>query len=118
MFKLRMPARDASCRFREGCPADRASIDCRRVNVPCKEPLMGVDHNELRALAPIDSPDFYTGNPHPAFARIRREAPVLRYDHLNSWLVTKYEDIRMMSATPQVYSVAQGIQLNDARYGN
>jgi cytochrome P450 len=79
---------------------------------------MGVDHNELRALAPIDSPDFYTGNPHPAFARIRREAPVLRYDHLNSWLVTKYEDIRMMSATPQVYSVAQGIQLNDARYGN
>jgi cytochrome P450 len=79
---------------------------------------MGVAHDELRALAPIDSPDFYIGNPHPAFARIRREAPVLRYDHLNSWLVTKYEDIRMMSATPQIYSVAQGIQLNDARYGN
>jgi cytochrome P450 len=79
---------------------------------------VGVDMNELRAQAPIDKPDFYVGNPHPAFARIRREAPVLRYDHLNSWLVTKYEDIRMMSSTPQIYSVSKGVHLNDALYGN
>jgi cytochrome P450 len=75
-------------------------------------------HEDLVALAPIDSPDFYIENPHPAFARIRREAPVLRYDHLNAWLVTKYEDIKMMSRTPDLFTVSKGIQLNDARYGN
>jgi cytochrome P450 len=75
-------------------------------------------HDELVASAPIDSPDFYINDPHPAFARIRREAPVLRYEHLNSWLVTKYHDIKMMSRTPDLFTVTKGIQLNDARYGN
>lgn len=48
---------------------------------------MGSAHDELLELAPIDSPDFYINDPHPALARIRNEAPVLRYEHLNSWLV-------------------------------
>jgi cytochrome P450 len=74
--------------------------------------------DELVALAPIDSPDFYINNPHPTLSRIRKEAPVLRYEHLNSWLVSKYEDIRSMSRNPDVFCVAKGIQLNDARYGN
>jgi cytochrome P450 len=79
---------------------------------------VGSAHDELLELAPIDSPDFYINDPHPALARIRNEAPVLRYEHLNSWLVTKYDDVKMMSRTPGVFCVAKGIQLNDARYGN
>jgi len=79
---------------------------------------VGSTHDELLELAPIDSPDFYINDPHPALSRIRNEAPVLRYEHLNSWLVTKYDDIKMMSRTPEVFCVAKGIQLNDARYGN
>ena len=69
---------------------------------------MGRAHDELLELAPIDSPDFYINDPHAALARIRNEAPVLRYEHLNSWLVTKYDDIKMMSRTPGVFCVAKG----------
>jgi cytochrome P450 len=73
---------------------------------------------ELRALAPIDSPDFYAGDPHPALARIRREAPVLRYPHLNTWLVSRYADVKEMSRNPADFSVAAGTHLNDALHGN
>jgi cytochrome P450 len=79
---------------------------------------VGIAHGELVKLAPIDSPDFYINDPHPALARIRAEAPVLRYEHLNSWLVTKYDDIKMMCRTPDVFTVASGTHLNDARYGS
>ena len=79
---------------------------------------MGVEHEDLIASAPIDSPDFYIYDPHPALERIRCEAPVLRYEHLNSWLVTRYDDIKMMSRDPKTYSVTKGTHLNDALHGN
>ncbi len=79
---------------------------------------MAVEHEDLIASAPIDSPDFYIDDPHPVLEQIRREAPVLRYEHLNSWLVTRYDDIKAMSRDPTTYSVAKGTHLNDALHGS
>jgi cytochrome P450 len=72
----------------------------------------------VAALAPIDSTEFYAGDPHRALARVRREAPVLRDPHLNVWLVSLYADVRQMSRNPAVFSVAAGTDLNDALHGN
>ncbi|MEV0184614.1 hypothetical protein AB0I54_35845 [Streptomyces sp. NPDC050625] len=33
-------------------------------------------------------------------------------------MITKYEDQRMITRTPEIFSVANGVLLNDFRYGN
>jgi len=71
---------------------------------------------DLADLVRIDDPEFYVGDPYPVFARMRKEAPAFYCEDLDTYAITRYEDIRDMSRTPQVWSVADGILLNDAKY--
>jgi cytochrome P450 len=71
---------------------------------------------DLAALVRIDDPQFYVGDPYPVFARMRKEAPALYCESLDTFAITRYEDVRKISRNPEVWSVADGQTLNDAKY--
>src|SRR5579864_3772866 len=59
---------------------------------------------------PIDLLDgaFYAGDPFPAFAWMRRNAPAY-YDGPNDiWGISRYEDVRAIGQDPQAFSSAEG----------
>ena len=71
---------------------------------------------DLTELVRIDDPQFYLNDPYPVFARMRKEAPAFYCEALDTFAITRYEDIRQMSRAPEVWSVKDGILLNDAKY--
>ena len=56
----------------------------------------------------LTNPDiFQRGTPHEMFKLLRREAPVFWHEEKDGpgfWNVTKYDDLKLVSRTPQVYS--------------
>ncbi len=72
---------------------------------------------DLQDLARVDQPGFYDVRNAPLLARLRQEAPVFHYAELNTWVLSKYHDVKYASRTPGLFSVRKGILLNDARYG-
>ena len=73
---------------------------------------------DLAEQVRIEDPDFYTGDPYPVLARLRKEAPIFYYEPLETWVLTKYEDIRHVSRAPELFTSTSGTLLNDVRYGN
>jgi cytochrome P450 len=71
--------------------------------------------SNLTDLVRIEDPDFYV-DPFPVFQRLRREAPVFYYEPLDTWVLTKYDDIRHVGRSPEVFSSTAGILLNDIRH--
>ncbi len=57
---------------------------------------------------------FYAGDPFPAFAWMRRNAPAY-YDERNDiWGITRYEDVRAVGQDPQTFSSTGGTRPNMA----
>ena len=73
--------------------------------------------DNLAALAKIDDPAFYN-DPYGVYARLRAEDPVLLYPSINTWVLTKYDDIRSAARQPEIYSNTGGIFLTDAIAGD
>ncbi len=69
------------------------------------------------AHADIADPDSFTdGFPHATFDRLRREEPVSWWpesDGSGFWAVTKYDDLVSVSRTPQTFSNAKGVTLEE-----
>jgi cytochrome P450 len=67
--------------------------------------------------ADITDPDVYVdGVPHATFKRLRDEDPVSWWDEKDGrgfWAVTRYDNILEVSKSPQVFSSAKGIRLED-----
>ncbi|MGB9303579.1 MAG: cytochrome P450 [Mycobacterium sp.] len=61
----------------------------------------------------MHSPDFYAGNPYPAYRELRATAPVCWNDVTNFWALLKYEDVRFVSSNPALFSSAKGITIPD-----
>jgi cytochrome P450 len=61
--------------------------------------------------------DFHTFDAHAAFAKLRRTDPVHLYHPLDTWILTKYQDIRAVSRDSASFSVAKGIDVNSIRLG-
>jgi cytochrome P450 len=61
--------------------------------------------------------EFHTFAARAVFAELRRTDPVHFYPPLNTWILTKYHDIRTVSRDSTHFSVAQGIDLNSVRHG-
>jgi hypothetical protein len=70
----------------------------------------------LGDLVRIEDPQFYLDDPFPVFARMRAEAPVWYYQRLDTFVLTKHEDIRLVNRNPAIFSNARGIFLNDVKY--
>jgi cytochrome P450 len=53
------------------------------------------------ATARFDEPAFYLGDPNATFAQLRDTDPVHWYDEGKFWVITKYQDIKGISARPE-----------------
>ena len=62
---------------------------------------------------PLHSPDFYAGDPYPAYRELRAKAPVCWNDVTNFWALLKYEDIRFVSSNPGMFSSTKGVTIPD-----
>ncbi|OBA72906.1 cytochrome [Mycobacterium sp. 1554424.7] len=67
----------------------------------------------VRTTFPLHSPDFYAGDPYPAYRELRASSPVCWNDVTNFWALLKYEDIRLVSSNPALFSSAEGITIPD-----
>ena len=68
-------------------------------------------HTESRSTVPLHSPDFYAGDPYPAYRELRATAPVCWNDVTNFWALLKYEDVRFVSSSPAAFTSTQGITI-------
>lgn len=66
----------------------------------------------LSALVHIEDPAFYV-EPWAVYARLQTEAPAYFHEPLNTWILTRYEDIRMASRKHETFSCKHGILLYD-----
>jgi cytochrome P450 len=67
----------------------------------------------LRTAFPLHSPDFYAGDPYPAYRELRASAPVCWNDVTKFWALLRYEDIRYVSTNPDKFSSTKGITIPD-----
>src|SRR6201992_3077658 len=70
-------------------------------------------HAKDSSAIPLHSPDFYAGDPYPAYCELRATAPVCWNDVTKFWALLKYEDIRFVSSNPALFSSAEGITIPD-----
>ncbi|MGZ4530296.1 MAG: cytochrome P450 [Mycobacterium sp.] len=66
----------------------------------------------------MHSPDFYAGDPYPAYRELRVTAPVCWNDVTNFWALLKYEDIRFVSTNPATFTSTRGITIPDPQMGD
>ena len=70
--------------------------------------------------ARFDDASFYLGDPNATFAQLRDTDPVHWYEQGQFWVVTKYDDIKMISARPEKFSserIGIMMDLNDEPIG-
>ena len=67
----------------------------------------------LRTEVPLHSPDFFAGDPYPAYRELRASEPVCWNDVTKFWALLKYEDIRYVSTNPDKFSSTKGITIPD-----
>lgn len=77
-----------------------------------------VTEGPVHSKFPLHSPDFYAGDPYPAYRELRATAPVCRNDVTNFWALLKYEDIRFVSGNPAMFSSTKGISIPDPAIPN
>lgn len=65
------------------------------------------------STVPLHSPDFYAGDPYPAYKELRGSTPVVWNDVTKFWALLKYEDVRYVSGHPLLFSSTQGITIPD-----
>jgi cytochrome P450 len=68
-------------------------------------------------LIPFERADFYSGNPFPTFGILREEDPVHYRQDLNTWFLTRYDDIVTVSRDPRHFSSASGVLLEQIAGG-
>ena len=68
--------------------------------------------------APLHSPDFYAGDPYPAYRELRATSPVHWNDVTEFWALLKYEDIRHVSSNPALFTSTKGISIPDPKVPN
>jgi len=61
----------------------------------------------------LHDPQFYAGDPFPAFRRLRTEAPIHWHATPGFWAVTRHEDVVAVSRDPATFCSSRGILLSD-----
>ncbi len=72
----------------------------------------------MQTTFPLHSPDFYAGDPYPAYRELRATSPVCWNDVTNFWALLKYEDIRFVSSNPALFTSTRGITIPDPHMAN
>jgi cytochrome P450 len=59
-----------------------------------------------------DRPEFFLGDPHPTFRRLRREDPLPWYEGSGgAWCALKHADVETISRNPRLFTSTRGIQI-------
>lgn len=64
-------------------------------------------------VAPLHDPQFYAGDPFPAYRRLRAEAPVHWHPTPGFWVLTRHDDVVAVSRDPATFCSSRGILLSD-----
>jgi cytochrome P450 len=72
----------------------------------------------MRGTCPLHSPDFYAGDPYPAYRELRAMSPVCWNDVTSFWALLKYDDIRFVSTNPYLFTSTKGISIPDPQIPN
>jgi cytochrome P450 len=72
----------------------------------------------VQTTFPLHSPDFYAGDPYPAYRELRATSPVCWNDVTNFWALLKYEDIRFVSSNPATFTSTKGVTIPDPHIAN
>jgi len=67
----------------------------------------------VQTTFPLHSPDFYAGNPYPAYRELRASSPVCWNDVTKFWALLKYDDVRFVSGNPAMFTSTKGITIPD-----
>jgi cytochrome P450 len=65
---------------------------------------------------PIEDPQFYLDDPWPTFEWMQRDAPFWYYEPLDTFVLTRYDDIKAVAGLPQVFVSSRGLFLNDLKF--
>jgi cytochrome P450 len=60
---------------------------------------------------PLHSPDFFAGDPYPAYKQLRATSSVCWNDVAKFWALLKYDDIRFVSANPAMFTSTKGVTI-------
>ena len=60
-----------------------------------------------------DDPEWYLGDPHAAYRRLRRDAPVHWYEPDRFWFLSKHADVFAVSKDPAVFCSGRGFRIHD-----
>jgi cytochrome P450 len=69
-----------------------------------------------RTDVPIEDSQFYLDDPWPTFAWMQRDAPFWYHESLDTFVLTRYEDIKAVAGLPQVFVSSRGLFLNDLKF--
>ncbi len=72
----------------------------------------------MQTTFPLHSPDFYAGDPYPAYRELRASSPVCWNDVTKFWALLKYDDIRFVSSNPATFTSTKGITIPDPHLPN
>ncbi|BBG02601.1 MULTISPECIES: cytochrome P450 [Pseudonocardia] len=72
---------------------------------------------DLQDVVRLDDPAFFLADPGPVYQRMHEEAPVLWLPRVNAFAVSRHADVQDVSRRANVFSTADGIMLNDAKFG-
>jgi cytochrome P450 len=72
----------------------------------------------VQTTVPLHSPDFFAGDPYPAYKELRATAPVCWNDVTKFWALLKYDDIRHVSGNPALFTSTKGITIPDPAFEN
>src|ERR1700760_2108750 len=79
----------------------------------CPTSFSAEEGSAVLTSVPLHSPDFYAGDPYPAYRELRATTPVVWNDVTNFWALTKYEDVRYVSGNPGLFTSTKGITIPD-----
>ncbi|WP_067899559.1 cytochrome P450 [Nocardia vaccinii] len=63
---------------------------------------------------PLQSPDFYAGDPFPVYRELRKSSPV-HWTEANGgfWSVLRYDDIKYVASHPELFTSTKGVSIPD-----
>jgi cytochrome P450 len=65
----------------------------------------------MHPAPPLHDPDFYRGDPFPAYARLRAEDPVHWHEPGGFWALSLHADVQLVSRSPALFTSTRGVTL-------
>jgi cytochrome P450 len=72
----------------------------------------------MTSTVPLHSPDFFAGDPFPAYKELRSRSPVCWNEVTKFWGLLKYDDIRYVSSNPALFTSTKGVTVPDPALDN